>query len=89
MNSIQIGTSEKSHYGFGNEAKQGEFIDDGIYTILDFNSPDILISKLWYSDFTSKLAKVAGEKASYKSGVMTASCKSDWPDLYFALEGGY
>jgi len=90
MDSIQIGEDSSNNYAFSDESGQAEIVGSGtsIYTILDFNSPDILISKLWFSDLSSKLAKAAGVKVTYKSGIMTASCKKDWPDLYIDFGWG-
>lgn len=89
MESIQIGEDTKKTYGFSNEAKQGEYVSGGVYTILDFASKDIFISKLWFESFVSKLASVANAKTTYKSGLLTASCNKSWPDLYLAIDGGY
>lgn len=60
LESIQIGSNQKDLYGFSDEAEQSEKVGKGVYTVLDFNTPDIFLSALWYSDFLTRLSKKAG-----------------------------
>ena len=66
--------------------EDGTKIQNGIYSIFDTGSSNIMLSVLWYESFVEKLFWSMGDtEYSIQDGVATATCAADYPDLYFLL----
>jgi len=65
---------------------EGTKIQNGIYSIFDTGSSNIMLSVLWYESFVEQLFEsMGGTEYSIQDGVTTATCAADYPDLYFLL----
>lgn len=90
LQGIQIGNSAKNSYGFAPslEGDRGEFIGSSIYSIFDFNSPDIYLSTLWMTSFLETLMGAASvDNYEVRDGTVYCDCSSNFPDLFFNVEG--
>ena len=59
MQGVRFGTSFNNAYVFGN-MEEGAERNDGIYTIFDTGSSDILLSVLWYESVIDKYYTTVG-----------------------------
>lgn len=65
----------------------GSMINGGIYTIFDTAASDIFLSILWYESFVEQLYSSMGIDFAIEDGVAKAVCDTNYPDLYFMLNG--
>ena len=67
--------------------QEGAQRNDGIYTIFDSASTDILLSVLWYESFVEKFYEAVGLEYTIFEGKASAACSNNLPDLYFLING--
>ena len=85
---IRIGEQNSREYGFAPDPQAVYMKDGGIYTIMDTAAKDIMISNLWYQSFVEAFMDAAGVSSyDQKSDGLYAKCTSNFPNLYFQLNG--
>ena len=84
---MRFGTRKDHAFTFGN-IDEGSQINNGIYTIWDTGSSDIMLSILWYESFVEQLYGVMGIEYEIQDGVSRAACATNYPDLWF-MHNGY
>ena len=86
LQGVRYGTRRDKAFTFG-QMDEGTQIEDGIYSIFDTGAPDIYLSILWYESFVEQLYAEMSIDYDIQDGTAKAACATNYPDLYFMLNG--
>ena len=67
--------------------EEGAQRDGGIYTIFDTGASDIYLSILWFESFAEQLYAATGVEYEINEGQASATCSTEYPDIYFLVNG--